>query len=217
MPGRLKLSRAATRPMPWSSHWLASWVDLADEALNTITGGQQGVILNPYRAIHEHRKHGQASAHSAIVRALRFGSYKAINEYLNLAVSGGRATSVEPHRVADTVVELARAREFKKAFALFGTEGRQDEHGGQKLDNRGADGLAHFPAVEDLPDGTSNINQFSKPKYPPNRYRQASRTAVHKDTIQILMRQQTQSRDLSSNRTPKFQRCRRLVFRIPIV
>ena len=162
MPRRLNLSVLGSYSANDAEHKLAHelGLGLADMGLNIISGGQEGVMLSLCRAIHEHRSNGYDSAY--IVGILPFGSFDDANQYLDLAVPVGAPhlqNSIVPLSAdivvtvggaAGTLAELALAWQFKKPIALLGTEGWSGKLGGQRLDSRRDDELAHFHQVEDL-------------------------------------------------------------------
>ena len=162
MPRRLNLSVLGSYSANETEQELAHelGLGLAEMGLNIISGGQKGVMHSLCKAIHEHRTNGYDSAY--IVGILPNGGFEDANQYLDLAVPVGAPhlqNSIVPLSAdivvtvggaAGTLAELALAWQFKKPIALLGTEGWSGKLGGQKLDSRREDKLAHFHAVTGL-------------------------------------------------------------------
>lgn len=162
MPRRLNLSVLGSYSANATEERLAHELGqaLADMDLNVISGGQRGVMLSLCRAIHEYRREGYHSAY--IVGILPNGGFEDANPYLDLAVPVGTPhlqNAIVPLSAdmvvtvggaAGTLAELALAWQFKKPIALLGTEGWSGRLGGERLDSRRDDQLAHFHTVDEL-------------------------------------------------------------------
>lgn len=162
MPRRLNLSVLGSYSANDVEHEIAHklGLGLAELGLNIISGGQEGVMLSLCRAIHGQRTRGYDSAY--IVGILPNGHFHDANQYLDLAVPVGAPhlqNAIVPLSAdivvaiggaAGTLAELALAWQFKKLIALPGIEGWSGKLGGQKLDTRREDALAHFHSVEEL-------------------------------------------------------------------